>query len=521
MLIRASSEEDAAGSSLARTPQQSARPLSTLGAALMVLLSVAVRLINLHSPLADYFGFRQTQTAITVWVMAKEGISFLHYQTPVLGAPWRVPFEFPTYQAAAALLAHSGLDLDVACRLTSLFFFYLSALLVYRLCLLFTSSAALSWWTLGFYLWCPFMIVWSRACLIDYTSVFFTLSYLYFLLRWMRSARHTGLLILALFFGCLGYLTKITTMFTIYPMLAFAVWQHMRLVRGSKEQGGVTGAERVDIVFLVSLAMALILPLVVGIVWVHYTDQVKAQTPCTDWLTSASLKTWNYGTLAQRLQISCWLKDGKRLVFLMVMPPVVAGLWKARHAPLEERAWFWLSLAAIALPIMVLFNLYYVHDYYYIALTPFIASAGGYGLYTLWQGMPKSAVWLRPAVALFSLVSLAWSARYMLKIYTVHYDAYVCRVGAAIQAATPEGSGVVIEGYDWDASLLYYARRKGLMIVSRMSAAPPDVHVGYTTYVCVNTQPRFLAHWKYHALVGTVNEKGSVTEIYHVSETPL
>ena len=483
----------------------------------MVFLSLVVRLINIHSPLSENYGFRQAQTAITVWTMATEGITFLHYQTPVLGAPWQVPFEFPTYQAAAALLAKTGMDMDVACRLTALLFFYLSALVLYRLCLLLFASRPLSLWMLNFYLWCPFMILWSRACLIDYASVFFALAYLYFLLRWMRAPRHAGLWGLAVACGCLGYLTKITTMPALYPFLVCALWRQMRLGAEDASAGDTMGNRRLSPAFMTLGALALALPLAAGLGWVRYTDQIKGQSFYTDWLVSANMKAWNYGTLAQRFQLACWLKDGRRLVFQMVTPPVLAGVWLARRAPSEERVWFWAATAAVALPLLAFFNLYYVHDYYYIAVSPFVAIAGGYGLRALWQGMPGSVAWLHPAIALFTLFTVAWSTHTLLHVYTVHYDTYVCRVGSAIAAATPPDGCVVIDGYNWDSSLLYYARRKGLMIVPYKQNFVPDVRFGYTTFVCMNADHRLLSLWKYHKLLNKMEN----VEIYRVSEQPL
>ena len=64
------------------------------------------------SPILDMFGFRQAQTAISAYWIAKGGPLFA-YQTPVFGYPWSIPFEFPLYQWLVALLADSsGLSLD-------------------------------------------------------------------------------------------------------------------------------------------------------------------------------------------------------------------------------------------------------------------------------------------------------------------------------------------------------------------------------------------------------------------------
>ena len=75
--------------------------------------------------LTDSYAFRQTQTAITARYFS--GFSdFLTYQTPVLGPPWSIPFEFPIYQALAkGLQVTSGLSLESSGRLVSIAFFLL------------------------------------------------------------------------------------------------------------------------------------------------------------------------------------------------------------------------------------------------------------------------------------------------------------------------------------------------------------------------------------------------------------
>src|SRR5262249_8160029 len=50
----------------------------------------------------DVHGFRQSQTAITVDYLLKGG-PWVNYETPVLGPPWSIPFEFPLYQWITAI----------------------------------------------------------------------------------------------------------------------------------------------------------------------------------------------------------------------------------------------------------------------------------------------------------------------------------------------------------------------------------------------------------------------------------
>src|SRR6476620_12070476 len=50
-----------------------------------------------NHPLMDFHSFRQTQTAISTAYLIQGG-NWLSSETPVLGAPWSIPFEFPVYR---------------------------------------------------------------------------------------------------------------------------------------------------------------------------------------------------------------------------------------------------------------------------------------------------------------------------------------------------------------------------------------------------------------------------------------
>ena len=63
---------------------------------------VFITISNLANPILDEYGFRQTQTAITSYYFIQDGFK-LAYETPAVGYPWSIPFEFPIFQALVAL----------------------------------------------------------------------------------------------------------------------------------------------------------------------------------------------------------------------------------------------------------------------------------------------------------------------------------------------------------------------------------------------------------------------------------
>ncbi len=101
---------------------------------LLLLAATAAAYLMAHrwnASLIDRHSFRQTQTAISVRSML-DGGPWLAYETPVLGRPWSIPFEFPTYQWLVALtVLATHLPLDQAGRVVGVVSFGMLLLAVY------------------------------------------------------------------------------------------------------------------------------------------------------------------------------------------------------------------------------------------------------------------------------------------------------------------------------------------------------------------------------------------------------
>src|SRR5262249_23038319 len=98
-----------------------------------VIWAALVASVGWNNTLSDAHGFRQTHTAITSYYFAQGG-SFINYETPIIGAPWSVPFEFPLYQWIVAKTARIvQAPLDQTGRVISEIFFALSLLALWAL----------------------------------------------------------------------------------------------------------------------------------------------------------------------------------------------------------------------------------------------------------------------------------------------------------------------------------------------------------------------------------------------------
>lgn len=448
-------------------------PLRWLPVALLVVAFV-IHLPTIGAPLLERHPFRQTQTAYTARLFHEDGIDLLHPRLPILGPPWEVPFEFPLFQAAAAVLMDVGVPDDTALRLTGLVTFIFAAGLLWMLV-----NGQAGWLAataaLAVFLFSPLGIAWSRAALIEYSALAASLAFAVAGLRW-RTAGSVRWFGAAIAFGCLAALVKITTAaFWLAPFALLAV------VRDDKRESrrSWAGAWTLSVV-----------PLIGGLVWTRHADAVKAASDATAWLTSANLATWNFGTIAQRLDPGSWGSIYTSVVVLagaIALPFLVYPAFRFALANRQLRFWAWITLTAIG-PILVFFNLYVVHDYYSIAVSGSIAALVGLGV----AGLPLIGRWLRGL--LLAGATLAWIAAvglqssYWLRIYDPTADPEgVLPLAAQIDRETTPGQPVAIVDRDWTPSILYYAHRWGWMI-SGHESVPPDLQAlaaqGWAIYSC-------------------------------------
>ena len=136
---------------------------------------------------------------------------------------------------------------------------------------------------------------------------------------------------------------------------------------------------RKPLLYAAGLLALIAIPLVFGAMWTMYADKIKAASPFTAGQTSAALTTWNFGTMDQRLSPDLWklifdrmdelVLGGATLIWIPL--GFIASLWLKRR--LFTIAW----LAGGFIGPLVFFNLYWIHDYYLIALSPMAAAAMG------------------------------------------------------------------------------------------------------------------------------------------------
>lgn len=439
-------------------PSRIVRSLPWVLLAACLAFSIHYTRIGWSNPLVDFWAFRETQTAISTRSLLEDGFRF-DYATPVLGAPWSIPFEFPTYHfVVAALVKVSGLPLEPAGRWVSLAFGYgsfaLAGLFVARA----SGSRAAGIYTAALGSVSPVYIYGSRAFMMESTALFFTLAMLFSVQTFVRRPRWTPLVWLVIAASLSG-LTKATTYVVGLTGVAGLCLLHARstwaLLRANPRRWKLVAA------FGFALAVSFGLTLL----WTWHTDVLKQKNEFAGFITSAALHDWNFGTWAQRLDLKNWNRivgwSGEYVLGTPVAWLVGVALLAAGAV---RRGFALVLLVTFATGSLVFTNLYLQHQHYLYANGIYLVALFGLGLGGLWDsGGWASRCATGLLIAPLTATLLIWGYTQNSLPGQTQTNAGVLELAAGIKSSTPPGSAMVVYGYDWDSTLPYYAERYALM----------------------------------------------------------
>jgi hypothetical protein len=207
------------------------------------------------------------------------------------------------------------------------------------------------------------------------------------------------------------------------------------------------------------------------------------------------LTSWNFGTVAQRLEPDQWEHVVANVIYLgggIALPllaiPIVIYAFERR----QIRFWTWIAVT-LAGPVLAFFNLYFVHDYYATAVTASVAALVGVGFAAL-AGMRSIGARLVLVGAVVASAAVWWlNVSYWTRTFEPDLDPDgVLPLAAQIRRETPPDQYVAIIGRDWSPSVLYYADRWGWMINPHSAPGLMDdlLAEGYAVYACPFTNER-------------------------------
>ena len=428
------------------------------GYALIVLLWLTA--LSWGQPIIEAHGFRQTQTAISaLWIF--RGYSTLSYLTPIMGAPWSIPFEFPVYQWIVACLANvSGLGIDHSGRLITLSFHLASAVLVYRTAALLSTDRRLGWISAGVFLAAPMGLFWARSVMIESAALFFSIAFVWSLVEYQVRPRLVWALSAAIS-AVTAVLTKVTTFYGFAVLACLGMMAQMFAT-------GIRPWLRTNLWLLVCSAVSVLAALGALKLWLAHADALKVQALWGANITSTGLSAWNYGTLEQRMAVATW-KDvafgrsildalGSRTLFAIATLIVLVSR-RTRLAGV-------VMLVAYLAPFVTFTNLHVVHEYYQCANYVFISMIVALAIWRIsGPGLPGTSTMAVTAAILVCLFSW-WrlGEAYLPRMSAGLERSRTMQLAQFIRKKTEPDSVLVVLGMDWSSELAYYGDRRSIML---------------------------------------------------------
>jgi len=436
--------------------------------------SLWVMSIGWNNTILDMHGFRQTQTAISVYYLLKGG-RWLAYETPVLGAPWSIPFEFPLYQWIVALVVKlTALPIDQGGRLVSILFFYLCLVPAYMFLGCLRVPRVHRFIFLSLFLASPIYLFWSRTFMIESTAFFLSLSFLAAVGRYFDKQQR-GYFVLAVFLGIAGALVKITTFFGF--ALAGGFYFCAVLLKKIQRREDVTNPSKLICFVLLPVVGFAVIPVLCVSLWVHFADLHKLEVPlAAKFITSVALQKWNFGSLDQKLSVTLW----KNIILGRVMPDILGSslipFISLLLLPLmkHHKRVYLISIFVFFAVIFVFTNLHFEHNYYQYANALFVLVALGFCIVSL---LEQNGAYKILGSALLILTLYRSLFFYYQNFYPVAKtnNLFTLEVSEAIRKNTQPNEVILIYGDDWNPRIPYYSQRRAIMDRQFRQLCDPDV----------------------------------------------
>lgn len=416
-------------------------------------------------PLLDLHSFRQTQTAISTYYMVGNPSVFLDYETPVLGKPWAIPMEMPLYQWLVARWHDlTGMGLDQSGKFVSIAFLFACLMPIWKLLSVLQIPTASRWLMWALFLSVPLHLYWGRAFLIETMGLFLSLAMVACVFAGFRG-KNWRWLAAGLAFGILAAFCKITT------------WAVACGVAGLLVLFSEGLPKRKDFGWLVAAGMVAVLPLVPGKLWLSHGDAVKGANPFTRELliaSSAKQAAWNFGTWEQKTSAGVWEHIGRHITDQLLVPLPLIGSWLVPLILLagmivsaKRRASIGIFLVGFAAGPLIFTNLYFEHNYYWVANSVWMLLAVGVALAGIAEWRPRSSWPSYVALAFCTILCIsgfaAWQKTFLPILEKIPTRAQLAEAWIdPIQKIVPSGRTILILSRDWNPNAHYFAERKGI-----------------------------------------------------------
>ena len=430
------------------------------GLQILFILAIVYKMVMVFCqfsyPILEQHSFRQTQTATTVYWMLKGGPWF-KYQTPTLGFPWSVPFEFPLYQWIVAIVYKVlPFSLDQSGRLVSIIFSYLCLFPIYYICKGLKKDVNCFFITSILFLVCPNILYWSHTFMMESTVLLLSLAYIAAGLFFLNYSKFRSFII-CLVFGVLSALSKITIFVPATYFLFGLV-----LLNWYKDCFSLS---RNDFYKYACVFLTVLVPVLAAMAWTHFADAQKSQNLIAKFYTSKALFAWNFGTLSQRLSMSFWLVLFRRFFRNVSYLPVLLAfcIYHGRDFKASQLYIPVLGFLAFLAGWLTFSNLLYVHSYYSFEVLPYVLISVGFLFNELYAIASKSAFYKILIISIImSILPFFLPSGYFKTIFQNTCLNRDYRVGKFIKENTKSNTFILVYGIDWSSTISYYAKRKSM-----------------------------------------------------------
>jgi 4-amino-4-deoxy-L-arabinose transferase-like glycosyltransferase len=391
----------------------------------------------------------------------------LAYETPVLGYPWSIPFEFPLFQMLAAAVAKlTSLPLDSAGRLVSFLFYLATAWTLFELRRQLELPAGYALTAATLYLFSPLYRFWGRSFMIESCALFLAAAFLVLILAGSRATDlRKALLTLAVaaLIGTLAALVKVTT-FAVFLLAAVALVVSAR--RGILFRKPRQVATRPSGLPWYVWLVALLVPVAAVAAWTGFADSQKALNPIGQRFVSSNQHGWLFGWLAQRFDPSLWVQ-----VIITRSVSEAIGSWSAVILAGVAAVWLRGPARALVLCLLTLFisaflvftNLHVVHNYYQYANSIFLIMAAATCLWVASRKTPALLVLLLVVLVLQDVEFRKGYARAMFGPLDAT-SRTTLSVSNVLRSRTKPDDVVLVYGYEWSSEIAYYAQRRTVTV---------------------------------------------------------
>src|SRR3989344_2721381 len=433
--------------------------LDYLCIALILIISIALRLYKINNPIADWHSWRQADTAAVARNFVRTGFDILHpryddlsnVQTGIPNPEGYRFVEFPIYNGLFASLYKYFpiLSLEMYGRATSIFFSLIVITIIYYFVLKEENriAAIVSALILAVF---PFFVYYSRVILPEMTALGCMMLALWLLYLWKGTKRRVASWILyglSVFFSAIALLIKPTTIFYFAALVYIFIQKY-----------------KFDILKKIPFYVYFVISLIPLVLWRQWMAQYPEGVPLYEWLITDVNTFQGRQNIFLRPAFFRWIFFER--ILNLILGGYAAALLVFGVLAKPARSYFLYSLGLSSLLYLFAFQGGNVqHDYYQTLILPSIAIFTGIGaslLYShkkLFQSLYLS-MFMVSALLVFSFTM----SYYRVKDYYNTSDELLS-IAKVIKTITPQDARIVTDSTG-DTTLIYLADRRGYPAVT-------------------------------------------------------